>query len=36
MKAIWKYELTPGIQSISIPQGFKILTAQAQNGRVCV
>jgi len=36
MKTIWKYELTPGIQSINIPQGGSILTAQTQNGRVCV
>lgn len=37
MKAIWKYPLrVTDLQAIEMPKGAQVLTAQTQNGSVCI
>jgi hypothetical protein len=37
MKSIWKYVLQPvDVQSLTIPKGSVILTAQIQKDKICV
>ena len=36
MNTIYKYQLEPGLTELDLPQGAHVLTAQAQNGNICL